>query len=230
LFECHGIKVYSYPAFLYLGLVLGILAGNHAANVSGLDSARVFVATLLLRVPTLVGARLLFIATHWKIYRREPERIWRRSEGGAAMGGGVPFMVVLSVPLLAALELPFGAFWDVALVTILVGMIFTRIGCLLNGCCSGRPSEGPWAINLPDHRGVRCGRVPTQLLEAGWAVVLLFAATATWRLMPFPGAGHPVPHRNPDYAGRHWRVRGGGQSDPAPVGHPGLLPVHGQQA
>ena len=71
---------------------------------------------------------------------------------------------------------------------MLVGMIFTRFGCLLNGCCSGRPSASWLALNLPDHRGIRRRRVPTQLLEATWATVLLTAAFVLRGRQPFDGA------------------------------------------
>ncbi len=188
LLEWHGIPIYSYPAFLYLGLVFGMVAENHAAHVAGLDPGRVFLATLALIVPALVGARLLYVASRWQSYWREPQRIWQRSEGGAAMLGAVPFMVLAAVPVLAGFELPFGAFWDVATFCILVGMIFARIGCLLNGCCSGRPSEGRWAIRLADHRGIWRRRFPSQLLEAGWAALLLVGAAIVWPASPFPGA------------------------------------------
>jgi len=67
-------------------------------------------------------------------------------------------------------------------------MIFTRFGCLLNGCCSGRPSASWLALNLPDHRGIRRRRVPTQLLEAAWAAVLLTAAFVLRGRQPFDGA------------------------------------------
>jgi Prolipoprotein diacylglyceryl transferase/Concanavalin A-like lectin/glucanases superfamily len=80
-------------------------------------------------------------------------RIWRRSEGGMAMYGGLIVTVPLSFPLLRAMQLPFGEFWDAATVTILLGMVFTRIGCLLNGCCAGRPTSAWLGLNLPDHRG-----------------------------------------------------------------------------
>ena len=104
------------------------------------------------------------------------------------MYGGLLLAVPLSVPLLALLRLPFGAFWDVATFTILVGMAFTRVGCLLNGCCAGRPSNGWLALLLPDHRGVWKRRLPTQLLEAALAIVLLAAAVTVWNRMPFAGA------------------------------------------
>jgi len=85
LFELNGIKIYSYPAMLYLGLNLGMVAENFAAKAAHLDTLSVFIATLLLLIPALVGARLLHVATHWRAHRRAPERIWQQAEGGAAM-------------------------------------------------------------------------------------------------------------------------------------------------
>jgi len=188
LFQWRGVTVWSYPAMVYIGLVAGVVAGNAAAHAAGIDAFRAFVATLVLIVPALIGARLLYIACHWQLYRRNLRRIWNRDEGGAAMYGGLPLSFLLSVPLLAALRFPFGAFWDVATFTILVGMIFTRIGCLMNGCCAGRPSRTWVSMYLPNHMGVWDRRIPTQCLEAGWAGVLLVCAMATWRWLPFPGA------------------------------------------
>jgi len=188
LFTWHDISIYSYPAMLYLGMVFGVISGNFAANLIGLDSLHVFLAMLLLIIPALVGARLLFVATHWGIYRREPSRIWRRSEGGAALQGGLALMVIVSVPLLGAFSLPFGTFWDVTIFTLLIAMLFTRVGCTLNGCCSGRPTEGWLGLRLPDQHGVWQRRIPIQLLEAGLAALLLLGAAVLWKWRPFPGA------------------------------------------
>jgi prolipoprotein diacylglyceryltransferase len=188
LFQWRGIEVYSYPAMLYIGLVCGIVAGNYVAHWVGIDAARVFVATLVLLIPALVGARLLHVATYWQIYRRHPARIWRRTDGGGALYGGLPFALLVSVPLLNFLQLPFGAFWDVATFTILIGMVFTRIGCLLNGCCAGRATDQWFGLYIRDYRGVWARRIPTQLLEAGWALVLLVGATLVLNHLPFAGA------------------------------------------
>jgi phosphatidylglycerol---prolipoprotein diacylglyceryl transferase len=188
LLRWHGIRVHSYPACLYVGIVLGLIAGNYAANISGLDSARAFVAMVLLIVAGLVGARLLFVATHWSLYRGQPSRIWRRSEGGAAVQGGLLLAVIVSLPLLAAIGLPFGAFWDVATFLMLIGLIFGRLGCLLHGCCGGRPTPGRFALCLPNQRGIWRRRIPTQLLEAGWAVLILLGTVGLWNALPFPGA------------------------------------------
>ena len=188
LFQWRGLTVCSYPAMLYVGLVAGVVVGNAVAHAAGIDAFRVYVATLVLIAPALIGARLLHVVSHWRLYRQSLRRIWNRNEGGWDMYGGLPVALVLSVPLLAALHLPFGAFWDVAMFTILVGMILARIGCLLNGCCAGRPSRAWGSVYLPNHMGVWDRRIPTQCLEAGWVAVLLVSAMTVWRWLPFPGA------------------------------------------
>src|SRR5262245_2326387 len=128
----------------------------------------------LLIVVALIGSRLLYAVGHWPIYRADKRRLWDRRKGGAAMYGGLLLVLPLSLLLLPWLDLPVGVFWDVAAISILVGMIFTRIGCQLNGCCAGRR----W----------RSGRIPTQALEAAFAAVLLVGAAAAWGRLPFPGA------------------------------------------
>ena len=188
LFSWSGFNVYSYPAMLYLGMVAGVFAGAHVAQLSGLSPNSFVVASVLLIVPSLIGARLFFVFAHWDVYRRDPPRIWRRSEGGMAMYGGIIVTVPLSIPLLRAMHLPFAEFWDAATFTILLGMVFTRVGCLLNGCCSGRPTSAWFGLNLPDHRGVWRRRIPTQLLELLWAATLLGAAAMMRDRAPFAGA------------------------------------------
>ena len=173
---------------LYLGCVAGVFAGAAVAGSAGLERPRVALATIVLLIPALAGARVWFVLEHWSIYGREPRRIWRRSEGGAALHGGLLLSVVVSVPLLALLELPFGGFWDSASYTMLIGLIFTRVGCLMHGCCAGRATRGRLGVWLPDHQGAWQRRIPTPLLEAGWAALVLAGAALARPGAPFAGA------------------------------------------
>ena len=187
LFTWRGITVWSYPAMLYIGLVFGMFAGQLAAHASRMDGVRVYLATLTLLVPALAGARLLYVSANWPLYRKNLPRIWDRKDGGYIMYGGLPAALLVSVPLLGVLHLSIPAFWDVAIFTILVGMAFTRIGCLLNGCCAGRTSSR-FGFALPNQRGVWEKRIPTQVLESALAALLLLFALAFRPWAPFPGA------------------------------------------
>jgi phosphatidylglycerol---prolipoprotein diacylglyceryl transferase len=188
LFHLRGIPIHSYPALLYVGLTAGITAGNLAAHAAGLDAYRVFWATCLLLVPALIGARLLYVTTHWALYRRSLRRIWNRREGGAALYGGILVALPLSALVIPRLQLPWGRFWDVAVFTMLIAMAIARVGCLLNGCCAGRRATGLLAMYLPNQSGAWEKRLPTPFLEAAWACVLLLLAIALRPRMPFAGA------------------------------------------
>jgi phosphatidylglycerol:prolipoprotein diacylglycerol transferase len=188
LFTWRGIEVHSYPAFLYAGLLCGFYVMYVVAPSEGLPRDRAAAGALILMVPGLAGARIWFVLSHWSIYRREPVRVCRRSEGGMALYGGLVLSLLVSSGLLAALGVRFARFWDAATFMMLVGMIFTRIGCLLNGCCSGRPATGSFALRLTDHTG-RCERrYPVQLLELACAVLLLAVASAMLPARPPAGS------------------------------------------
>jgi phosphatidylglycerol:prolipoprotein diacylglycerol transferase len=188
LLSWRGHNIHSYPAMLYAGLLAGVFVGAHFAQSAGISADRFAVAVVILLVPALAGSRLYFVLTRWEVYRHDPARIWQLTEGGMAMYGGFILAVPLSIPLLRSLGLPFGGFWDAAVLTILLGMAFTRVGCFLNGCCSGRPSEAWFALSLPDHHGVWRRRIPTQLMEMIFALMLFGAAVGLRGYSPFSGA------------------------------------------
>src|ERR1700754_440872 len=188
LFSWRGFNIYSYPAMLYVGLLAGVFAGAWVEQRSGMSADRFAIAITVLLIPALAGSRLYFVLTRWDVYRHDPARIWRRTEGGMAMYGGFILALPPSIPLLRLFGLPFAGFWDAAALTILLGMAFTRIGCFLNGCCGGRPSDAWFAIVLPDHHGIWRRRIPTQLMEMAFALLLFGAALALRNVAPFPGA------------------------------------------
>jgi phosphatidylglycerol:prolipoprotein diacylglycerol transferase len=187
LFSYRGINFYSYSVMLYLGCIAGIFAGARIACIEGLSADRFTLAATVLVIPALLGSRLLFVGLHWNIYRREPARIWARAEGGMSLYGGFVLTIAVSPPLLHAIGLPFGSFWDAATFTMLLGTVITRIGCLLNGCCCGRPTTSWLGLRLPDLRGVRQRRIPTQLLESGYALTLFLLGLKLRPFISFPG-------------------------------------------
>jgi phosphatidylglycerol---prolipoprotein diacylglyceryl transferase len=182
------LAVPSYLAMLYVGCVTGTLAGFAVASASGIDGPRFALATAILLVPALAGSRLWFVLQHLELFRADPHRIWRRSEGGMALYGGLVLGMAASVPLLAFAGLPFWRYWDAASITMLVGLVLTRVGCLMHGCCAGRATSGRVRMWLPDHQGRWEHRFPTPLLEAVWGLLVLGVALAARPEISRPGA------------------------------------------
>jgi len=185
---CRGKRFPFYATLLYVGLVSALVMADQLARASGIDPIRL-VAAFLVTIPVcLAGARALEVVLNWSHYRARPREILRLSNGGAAMYGALPPAVLISVPLARWLGISVGTFWDVALVSILAGMIPTRLGCLGAGCCAGRPTASRLGLSLRNLRGVRARRHPSQLYEALLGAALLAASLRLWGRLEFPGA------------------------------------------
>ena len=177
LIRWSGRPIYSFPAMLFVGLTMGLILGNFEANLRGVDGTRVYIASVLLVFPALVGARLLYVVGRWSFFSQNLLLIGRRSVGGQVMYGAL-LAVPFSVPLLRALGVPFWAFWDAYTFTALAAMAFGRVGCLLQGCCVGKTTTSKFGCVIRGQDGAAERRIPTQLLEAGLAAVLLGGITA----------------------------------------------------
>lgn len=164
-----------------VGIVVGLEASLLAARASGLPTARVLAALVVLTALAMLGARLLYVLPRWRDYAAEPGRIVRVREGGAAMFGGLLLAVPAALAIVPAMGLPLARFWDIATFTMLPGLIITRVGCTVAGCCAGRETCGWLGMRLRNARGERARRLPVQLMDAACGVVLLAVAAVLWR-------------------------------------------------
>lgn len=184
-------RLSAYLILLYLGCVMGIYLGSRAAEAAGLPPYRFAFASIALAAIGLVGARTLH---RW--------RTGQRGDGGAAVYGGLLAIVPTSIPVLAIADLRFWSYWEAASVSMLFGLIITKFGCLMNGCCAGRETRGLLGIVSSNARGELRRRYPAQLLEAAWAAAIL--GFALW-IVP---EGHRFATALAGYgAGRLWLER-----------------------
>jgi phosphatidylglycerol---prolipoprotein diacylglyceryl transferase len=188
LFVWRGIVIHSFAAMLYVGLLGAVFIMVRVGQSYGLNTDKTAFALVILLIPAFIGARIFYVLMHWRLFRGDLRGIWRRSDGGMVLYGGLVASVLCSIPLLWAMNLPFGRFWDALAPGMLTGIVIAKPGCLLNGCCSGRPTDGWCGVNLPDHRGVWRRRWPTQFIEMAWAGFILLVIFAWREHAPFAGA------------------------------------------
>jgi phosphatidylglycerol:prolipoprotein diacylglycerol transferase len=203
LFEVGGYPVAAYGTALLVAFAAGITVAVRRARAQGLDADRVFDATMLILVSSILGARLLWVVTHPAAFR-PPQGTWLdavnpfQGDGsfgvvGLSMLGGVVLALLCSVAFFAYRRLPVLPHVDVIMPSVLLGEGITRIGCFLNGCCHGLVCTAPWGVRFPEGSPAAvlfpgAAVHPTQLYAsllgfAGFALLVWLA-----RRRPFPGA------------------------------------------
>jgi phosphatidylglycerol:prolipoprotein diacylglycerol transferase len=97
--------------------------------------------------------------------------------------------------LVGKYKLPVWTTADLIAPGIALGHVVGRLGCLLAGCCYGKPTGVAWAITFTDPvASVNVGTPlqiplhPTQIYDAGAELLILFVLLLTERRgRPFPG-------------------------------------------
>jgi phosphatidylglycerol:prolipoprotein diacylglycerol transferase len=146
-------------------------------------------------ISALVGAKLLLFVVDFRRYTSQPRDLMELLRSGGVFYGGLIAAVVVALLYLRRHRLPLWTTTDVFAPGIALGHIIGRLGCLMAGCCFGRPTSVPWAITFRDaaamaNVGTPLGVPlhPTQLYEAGAeALILAFLLAFERRGRPFPG-------------------------------------------
>jgi len=96
-----------------------------------------------------VGARLFYVIHYFEHFKEDPVSVFAIWHGGLELLGGVILAITIIFFYLLYHKLPIRHYLDILAIALMLALIFGRIGCLLNGCCFGKPTELPWAIRFP---------------------------------------------------------------------------------
>lgn len=195
LFSVGDWPVYSYGVLLAAAYLIGLQLGVVRARKAGVDPTKVMDLGIYLIIAALVGAKLMLIAVDWEYFRSQPRELLSLVRAGGVFYGGLIAAVAVGLWLVRRYKLPVWTTADLMAPGIALGHVVGRFGCLLAGCCYGRPTEMPWAITFTDplaaqNVGTPLGIPlhPTQLYDAGAELLILGILLFTERKgKPFAG-------------------------------------------
>ncbi len=170
LFRLGPVTLYSYGFMVALGFCAASFFLSRRSVDLGLDSARIQSIALWALVMGLIGARAMYVFLNWQFFRADPFEILRVHHGGLVFYGGLLAGCLTGVWLLFKNGLLRWQVMDLMMPAVVLAHAFGRVGCFLNGCCYGKPTDCPWAVSFP---GEGIPRHPTQLYEAA-ALLLIF--------------------------------------------------------
>ncbi len=163
-----------YGLLSLVGFVVHFLIGRRAAKRAGLKR-RIWIVTGLCYILSMtLGAKILYEIRHsqFEVSALLDPQVWTR--GG--LWGGLLVYFALAIPLALLLTKQRRAALDLVAVTIPVPWALTKLGCLFNGCCHGKPCSLPWAITFPEGSRIAPAGVPlhpSQLYEIVLMAIIL---------------------------------------------------------
>jgi phosphatidylglycerol---prolipoprotein diacylglyceryl transferase len=199
LFQLGGVSVgpftiYTYGVLLATAYLLGLQLALVRSRRHGLDPVRVLDLGVYIIFAALIGAKLLLVITEFDTYRNPAQLVSLLQAGGVFYGGLIGALAV-AFWYIRRYGLPVWTTCDMFAPGIALGHVIGRFGCLMAGCCYGRPTSEPWGItftnvfaaaNVGTPLGVSLH--PTQLYEAGAELVILILLLWTERKgRAFPG-------------------------------------------
>jgi phosphatidylglycerol:prolipoprotein diacylglycerol transferase len=180
LFDLGPLTVYSYGALLAAAYLLGLKLAMARAARRGLDGARILDLGIYIIVSALVGAKLMLLVVDFGYFRENPRELLSLVRSGGVFYGGLILAVLVAFWYMRRAKLPVWTTCDVFAPGIALGHAVGRLGCLLAGCCYGRPTTMPWGITFTDpfaasNVGTPLGVPlhPTQIYEAGAELLIL---------------------------------------------------------
>jgi len=186
LFEFGNWPVYSYGVLLAVAYLAALQLAVVRARRIGLDGSRVMDLGIYLIISALVGAKLMLVLVDFNYFLAQPAELLSLVRAGGVFYGGLIAAVAVALLLVRRYGLPMWTTADLFAPGIALGHVIGRLGCLLAGCCYGRPTDLPWALTFTDpvafsNVGTPLGVPlhPTQLYDAGAELVIMLLLLAT---------------------------------------------------
>lgn len=166
------ITIRSYGLMIALGVIAGYFAARSRAKKIGLTDDHMVDLLFYLLIFCVLGAKLLYILTNdFVTYITNPIYILQSGGEGLSFFGIIPAGILVAIVYAKRHKVNIWALLDVLASGVLVGYSIGRIGCFLNGCCTGIPSDFwlTFRFGPMDYT-----RIPTQLFTSVLALLGFF--------------------------------------------------------
>jgi len=188
LFSIAGWPVYAYGVLLAAAYLAGLQLAVVRARRAGVDPAKIMDLGIYLIIAALVGAKLMLVVVDFRYFTSHPGEVLSLVRAGGVFYGGLILSFAVGMWLIGRYRLPVWSTADLYAPGIALGHVIGRLGCLMAGCCYGRPTDLPWGITFTspvaaDNAGTPLNEAlhPTQLYDAGAEMLILIILLALER-------------------------------------------------
>jgi phosphatidylglycerol:prolipoprotein diacylglycerol transferase len=189
----HPIQIRSYGVMLMLAFAAGIYVAMQRAPLYRIDPPHIIDLSLFVLVGSLIGARVCYVLLNWgdEFASEAPREVLSVWEGGLSFHGGLIGGVLAGLLFCYWRRVRPSLVADLVAPSVALGYAIARLGCFLNGCCHGGPTNLPWGVDFPeaaDDVQVHIHVHPTQLYASLGSV--LVAILLLWLVPRIRVPGH----------------------------------------
>ena len=188
LFRIGDWPVYSYGVLLALAYLAALQFAVVRARRRGLDGTKVMDLGIYLIIAALVGAKLMLVLVDFRYFMQQPRELLSLVRAGGVFYGGLLAALAAAIVLVRRYQLRIWTTADLFAPGIALGHVIGRLGCLLAGCCYGKPTTAAWGITFNNPlASVNVGTPlgvplhPTQLYDAGAELAIMILLLVTER-------------------------------------------------
>jgi phosphatidylglycerol:prolipoprotein diacylglycerol transferase len=164
------ITIYSYGLMFALGSLACLIFIIKEGRRQGLDSRIFYDLYFWVLITAIIGARLLYILTNITFFISNPLELVKIYHGGLSWFGGLVFAIFAFIAISRLYKISFFILVDICVPYIALAQSIGRIGCFLNGCCFGKPTDSSFGIYLAN---LSQKVYPTQLISS-FGLFLIF--------------------------------------------------------
>jgi phosphatidylglycerol:prolipoprotein diacylglycerol transferase len=151
LFEIPFIHwpVPSYGLMMVIAFLVAVSLIRYLSRNITPDPQYITNASLYSLIAGVVGARLFYVIHHFDDFQGRLLSVFAIWNGGLELLGGVLLAIAVIGFYCRYHKLPVRRYLDILAIGLMLALAFGRIGCFLNGCCFGKPTNLPWAVRFP---------------------------------------------------------------------------------
>lgn len=143
------VTVKSYGLMMVIGFLAAVTVIRYLSRRFTPDPQYITNAALYSLIAGVVGARIFYVIHYFDQFRGNLLGVFAIWKGGLELLGGVILAIVVIYSYIRYHKLPLRHYLDVLAVGLMMALVFGRVGCFLNGCCFGKPTDLPWAVRFP---------------------------------------------------------------------------------
>ncbi len=155
------LVIYSYGLMLALAFVVSLILIREQAKKNKADFDLFFNLCFVVFIFGIIGARVFYIGQNLFYYIENPLEMVMLQHGGMSWFGGLIAGTWAGIIFIKKKKLPVYQTLDFIVPYVALSQAIGRIGCLLNGCCYGKPSE--YGLYFPVHDAAL---IPTQVYSS----------------------------------------------------------------